>query len=235
MRGLLALTVVIYHHPLGGQYVSANVGHWCVGFFFIISGIVLSRSYDGHYWLFVIRRLFRLWPLFAFCTIMGAWLKGLPLQLGELLMLPNFLPCNGHVLIDPPAWSLFLEAWASFILPLFILVARRSVFALFITSSAIWYATPLGWFVAMFAYGTILGQFNLHLPSVKWKPLLWLGKISFPLYLSHWLVNDTVGLWWAIPLYLPVAYVLHKFVETPTLAFSRQLYAYPIATKPKVV
>ena len=43
----------------------------CVMAFFAMSGFVLARAYDGRPLAFVVRRVIRLWPLYAVCMVVG--------------------------------------------------------------------------------------------------------------------------------------------------------------------
>ena len=54
-------------------------------------------------------------------------------------------------------------------------------------------------------------------------PLLYLGRLSFSLYLSHRTVLQLAGGPLGMLLALPVAIVLHCFVETPSARLSRRI------------
>lgn len=75
------------------------------------------------------------------------------------------------------------------------------------------------------------------LNSIRWKPLLFIGKISFPLYLLHQnigyvIMNCTkaqLGNYPIIFIGLPIilliilAYLIHRFIELPSIKFLRSL------------
>src|ERR1700679_590520 len=68
LRGLLAVVVLAWHvcSPFGAAWmlVFANVA---VGLFFVLSGYVLTRGWDGRIGVFLVRRFLRLWPVYALC------------------------------------------------------------------------------------------------------------------------------------------------------------------------
>lgn len=130
MRGMAAITVFLSHTTLMGFFADKRVDDWwfavlsrtgsaALGFFFILSGFVLTWSAPDHepkrrFWrrraarilpnnlvvcaavivlLIVIRGSAPLWPTLANVTLMQAWI-------------PNETIFNG---INPPSWSLSCE------------------------------------------------------------------------------------------------------------------------------
>ena len=69
LRGLLAVVVLAWHvaAPFGLAWLlpAANLA---VATFFVLSGYVLTRGWDGRYGVFLIRRFLRLWPVYAACA-----------------------------------------------------------------------------------------------------------------------------------------------------------------------
>lgn len=73
------------------------------------------------------------------------------------------------------------------------------------------------------------------------KPLVWLGEVSFSLYLTHYMVIDASALlvkmpaysqaWLTFVLCLPIAAMFHRYVEAPGMALGRVLSAR-LATAP---
>jgi peptidoglycan/LPS O-acetylase OafA/YrhL len=144
LRGAAAVVVVIYHALLlllGNDGVPVVPvlgalwnGHAAVIIFFVLSGLVLARPYwasEGDAWApFVIRRLCRIWPLFAVSILIvpvlllgveaagGSWRpEPGPAELaGELAMLDLAVPepLNGST------WTLVHEMRVSLIFPLLI-------------------------------------------------------------------------------------------------------------------
>ncbi|MNG84332.1 Acyltransferase family protein [compost metagenome] len=82
LRGLMALSVVIYHYTswsmstgssvdvIGSQFLLGKLGIYAVSVFYILSGISLAYIYDGkitstrHVAAFAVKRVFRIFPLF---------------------------------------------------------------------------------------------------------------------------------------------------------------------------
>lgn len=123
LRGLAALLVLAYHaRGLALPREILSHGYLAVDLFFVISGFVLARAYDGALadgagCAFMLKRLKRLYPMAALGLFLGAtlWLIGgkdpasvaLLLSLG-LLFVPftagrDVFPLNG------PQWSLMWE------------------------------------------------------------------------------------------------------------------------------
>lgn len=125
LRGIAALSVLVYH------VIPFASGEWrgdaylAVDFFFMLSGYVMARTYEGRMAeglspaAFFALRFRRLWP-----TMFAAGLLGLPwffvtygfdrslAALANLLLIPTLAmrwayPLNG------PAWSIFFELFAN--------------------------------------------------------------------------------------------------------------------------
>lgn len=131
MRGVAALAVMGFH--IGGIMGGKLFPHayLAVDFFFMLSGFVLGRAYEGQLrsslsgWRFLENRLIRLYPLFAFGMLLGAiratWMvvadsvfaynpPGAMIAFAmNALMLPALNSPNHLFPFDFPAWSLFFE------------------------------------------------------------------------------------------------------------------------------
>ena len=83
LRGVLALAVLSCH--LTGAPWPSWVAGRAVDGFFILSGYVLCRGYDGRYAAFLARRAVRLWPVYAACITATALLAGTWPTLPQLL------------------------------------------------------------------------------------------------------------------------------------------------------
>ena len=124
MRGVLALTVMVFHYGL--NTVTAHItrgrihdGAWglCVDFFFVLSGFVICRSFVrrpvslGGY---AIKRSLRLAPVFLMTTLLVLCLN--PHGWGVITILTNLLMVQslvGIISINGPSWSIPFE----FVLP----------------------------------------------------------------------------------------------------------------------
>ena len=167
LRLLLALLVVLGHFKLlsGTDYPAFpfNLADAAVDSFFVVSGYLIAGSYERTrgLWSFYVRRVFRLYPMYACIVIvqaciMLALLPGGPFSepvatlryLGANLLFANFLQYDiGGVLnglynpsINPSLWTLKIEIGFYFIVPLVYLATRRwgwgALVAIFVGSVA---------------------------------------------------------------------------------------------------
>jgi peptidoglycan/LPS O-acetylase OafA/YrhL len=124
VRGIAALTVFVCHCiEYEGLSLPVPLATYAVWIFFALSGLVLTRAWDGHCFAFLARRFVRLWPMYALClgaaTLLTASTPG---------PLPFFwYPLSANLTINPPAWSLVVEAWAMLAMPVFIWFGAGSV------------------------------------------------------------------------------------------------------------
>jgi peptidoglycan/LPS O-acetylase OafA/YrhL len=144
IRGVAALLVAVYHlngfnappqlrvEGLAGNLV--NHGYLAVDLFFVLSGYVMALSYghmlrkwDGRNYLrFLIRRIARVYPLFAAVTLGVVVLLVTGLSHEKVDNLPRELAWNLAMLqgwgfgtsLDAPAWSISTEWGAYLIFPL---------------------------------------------------------------------------------------------------------------------
>lgn len=207
LRGLAALGVVAFHYlnDLNGADPAVPlfaVGRFGVEVFFAISGyvIVASARRSPSRRAFVAARVRRLWPTFAVsATVTATWLAVFyrpschlsPVTyVLNLTMVPTWF---GAPPADPVYWTLAYEiafyAAVAALLPLvktrFILVALAGlVVAAFFP------------FCAFFVLGSALRRLfptrTVPLPYHLVPFALWLGRISYPLYLTHNVVGHTV-------------------------------------------
>ena len=247
LRGALAVVVVAFHAtlPFLASIVFQDVALAAVLVFFAMSGYVLARAYDGRVVTFLLRRIVRLWPLYAACVVVGHVLEHSPPRLLELFFVVGYFPQA-----DPPAWSLWFEMWAAPALPLAFYLVRRSLAA-----GGLLVAVLLGaelasqpdpsklWLSqACIAAGIVAARLGLSLPPCRQKVLLWLGKISFSLYLTHQLVlgeayrlGGAPGVLLAVPVVFAVAWASWWGIERPSIALSRRfgrLEAGPCLSEP---
>ncbi len=152
LRLLLALMVVLGHFKLlsGTAYPSFpfNLADAAVDSFFVVSGFLITLSFERSrsLWSFYVRRVFRLYPMYACIVlvqtvIMLALLPNGPLSelhstlryLAANLLLANFMQYDiGGVLaglrnpgINPSLWTLKIEIGFYLIVPFICLAVRR--------------------------------------------------------------------------------------------------------------
>jgi len=229
LRGLLALCVVLVHcQSFLGLKLHRYSGQAIVCVFFALSGFVLARSYDGRPVTFLAKRAVRLWPLFAICMLAGSFIYDAPVSAADLLWL-NLPALGAYPKADHAAWSLYYEVWATpFMLLAFPLAKRYRFLALTsVPCLFLLMAVDLRFFYApAFGLGVALAGFDIKLPETMPKSLLWLGKISYSLYLTHPLLLP-VGFYIGGPLTvigcLLLGWLAWLFIEKPTIDFSRAL------------
>lgn len=160
-RGLAALVVVVHHviyslpDGIRGQLSFLELpfamgGRFAVMLFFVLSGFVLSLPYFAGknlaYGPYLVRRLSRLYPPFAFAVLISAllcWLLGgpelpiasswlndawsEPLTAGIVMshLLMAGIGARQSISLDGPIWSLIIEMRVSLIFPLLVLYIRR--------------------------------------------------------------------------------------------------------------
>lgn len=190
-RGCLALIVLLWHLSSQTFIPFLAASQAAVFGFFVLSALVLTRAWDGHYPVFLMRRFVRLWPMYALCLGTGYILAQRRPEWTEFFWFPLINP-NDATLVDRPAWSLCIEAWEMLAMPLFVRFAGKPlpwIFAAVIAGCLLRGAfEALPFFAVFFVIGAWLSSFEFRwAPLEHWLPQ-WLGRISYPLYLSHWMV-----------------------------------------------
>ena len=248
-RGILA-SVVVAHHILlwEGTDILDPAAALAVFGFFVLSGYVLARGYDGNLPAFFARRLIRLWPVYAVCLTCGYLLYDGAPTWQELIWWPTprlkFLPK-----VDLAAWTLYIEAWATPLLPLMVWIAKLNRMAglvaaviLFVVSLFLMDGVfvPIIYF-AFFAFGVAGSRFEIAFPERVPRWALWLGKIGYSLFLSHWVVLAGLFMLFgsmaaipAIPAIVLVAFVVWRTVERPSIQLSRWAEAVFVRGEPKL-
>jgi peptidoglycan/LPS O-acetylase OafA/YrhL len=233
LRGLLAVVVLAWHvcSPFGFAWmlVCANVA---VGLFFVLSGYVLTRGWNHRFGVFLVRRFVRLWPVYGLCLGAGYLIAGVHPVWTEFFWYPLIGP-DDKPAIDPPIWSLFLEAWAMPFMPLVAWAGSSSLIraALCIVALALAsLAVPQIGFLGLFVAGAYLARNDLRNRILESAIPQWLGQVSYSLYLSHALtlglavrMFGPVGGVAAVPAAFAVAWLIWWGVERPSIWASRSL------------
>lgn len=206
LRGIAALCVLVYH---AGRFTDSNA-YLAVDFFFMLSGYVMARTYEGKLAsgmrpaAFVGARIGKLWPTMFFASLVALpWLYSYlepsqfwPVALANLLLIPTPI-ANRVYLLNQPAWSIFFELVANLVhaLVLWRLSTRQLTLLLVPT-------------VALLAWQA--SHYTLNLGA---SPVTFLGGI--PRVLTSYIIGIVLWRWWR---------------DKPTLAVSRHftLLAMPL-------
>ena len=242
LRGLLALVVMGHHlvRPLGFTFLLLPSDFAVCGFF-VLSGFVLTRAWDGRFGVFLARRFLRLWPVYALCLAVGYFIAAEPPVWTQFIWYP-VLTANAKPAIDPPIWSLCIEAWAMLFMPFFVWAGRGHPAKALAGAVAIYVA---GFFVVkfnfglMFVAGAFLSRYDFRNRALESAVPQWIGKISYSLYLTHWLVFKVaqaqfgdIGLLASVPVAFLVGWLVWRCVELPSLQLSRRVDAWATTMAP---
>ena len=234
LRGLMAAVVFLFHaSKMFGWTFLAQPANVAVFTFFVLSGYVLTRSWDGRFGLFLLRRFVRLWPVYALCLGAGYAIAGVAPVWSEFFWCP-VLDANAKPAIDPPIWTLGVEAWAMAFMPIIALCRRPAVAASSIIGVVA--ATSLSSFFGFglfFIAGAFVSGRDFRVRWLETAAPQWLGTISYSLYLTHYLVLEVgrqlgggLGTALAAVVALPVAWIVWRWVERPSIALSRRVGAW---------
>jgi peptidoglycan/LPS O-acetylase OafA/YrhL len=233
LRGLLA-TVVLASHTLTfcNSSLLVPVSSLCVCAFFVMSGYVLTNSYNNNYLAFLTKRFTRLWPVYAACLGLGYAVAGVAANWSQFFWYPILTP-ESLPAIDPPIWSLCIEAWAMLFMPLFVWIGRGPALVVFLGPLAI---TAAGAFETkllfglFFVFGSIASRYVFRCRLLEGRLLQGLGRISYTLYLVHYPLLSFAhrnfgekGVIFALPFVFAVAWLLCRYLDEPSVRLSRAL------------
>jgi peptidoglycan/LPS O-acetylase OafA/YrhL len=210
-------------------------GTSAVTMFFVLSGFVLSRPYFAsgekaaktlHFKTFYIRRITRIWIpwFFVFCISALAkrfffhlpttvppeseWLRGFwnnPLTVSNTLQQCVFALRDHTQQLIPQDWSLGVELIGSFLIPFFILLARRNSFSLFVIGGILVLSSHESARYLSFIFGVLLAKYYHDIEhkmrgiSFSWKvAALFFGLILYQFRLASHLVHISDRIIWPI-------------------------------------
>ena len=239
LRGVLAVVVLADHALTAlGSFALGLAANVSVAMFFCISGLVLTRAWNGGFAVFLLRRFVRLWPLFAISLASAGLLAWRLPALPEFLWIP--LPSYDADVLCPPMWSLFIEAWAALAMPAIAWSGRGGpartlgCMALCIGLVATWWPSHLGLraflsYLVCFVAGAGLSRASLRSQLLEMPGLQRLGQLSYSLYLTHWLVLQAftdafgrTGTLLGVPACFAVAQLAWRYVEQPSIELARR-------------
>jgi peptidoglycan/LPS O-acetylase OafA/YrhL len=243
LRGALALVVLAKHATeqaglhLHLLHVASQLA---VLLFFVLSGFVLARNWKGGVATFLLRRFVRLWPVYAVTLAIGYVITAQTPEVGSFFWLPVYL-LDSHPPVNLPAWSLRIEAWAMLGFPIFVWVANGSMRRMAMGFAAVAIAShiqALFAFAFFFLAGACLSRWSFRNGFLESVVPQWLGKVSYSLYLTHWLVLVAAhryfganGALAAVPLTFAIGWLVWRGIEVPSIRASRLVRFTPPWTR----
>jgi peptidoglycan/LPS O-acetylase OafA/YrhL len=232
LRGLLAVFVMTAHFANAYGYPALIMpAKSAVMIFFAISGYVLTRSWNGNYPSFLVKRFLRLWPAYAVVLFVGDDLAQANTPWTVFVWYP-YLGIHDVVAANPVAWSLFVEAWATLLMPLVILIGQRKT-TTFVAAIALLLIRDRYedlYFGLYFILGSYCARYKFKVEFLETRLFQYLGRISYSLYLTHAIVIGVVKFrapqlapYLTIPLCLIAAQLCWFAVEQPSLWASKTL------------
>ncbi len=188
-RGFAAICVMFYHISFlfADTFYLFPRGYLSVDFFFILSGYVVSKSYDGKiasglgFQSFFVRRIARLWPLLLLTTVLGffvqyirfrrdildlsAWDLAVSFAANSFMFPSPKSPTEFLFPFNPAAWSIFFEMFANVVYALlFVYLSTKALVIVVLASAAglVWTALTLN----TLDVGMTQGNFILGFPRV---------------------------------------------------------------------
>jgi peptidoglycan/LPS O-acetylase OafA/YrhL len=249
IRLVLALMVMAQHlanaHP---------IGYWAVWGFFALAGYTLTAAIQGPYQgrrrAFLLGRVWRLYPAYWVVWVLTVlWLQvasPLPgMGLGEV---PGSffldLPYSWSGATSPVGQAWFITFYLIFALAMALGLCRLSVVPYWLAASA-FAATlhpeyqSLAWASLPIAVGSALYWMpGFSIPREKEFWDVWAGRLSYPIFLSHFLIGNVLawsfGLvpsWplfgWSLVPTLAASWLLWRYVEIPVGRYRKSIAIRP--------
>lgn len=157
LRGVAAIMVLAFHVGALTGIQRVDRGYLAVDLFFVLSGFVIARSYDGRFVdgmdsrSFMLRRVVRLYPVYAAGIALGiARIFGMMREIGEPMtvrvaaaaalnaaMLPAPLGNPTLYPFNIPAWSLFFEVIVNLVYALWLVRLSSATLAMVAGTGAV--------------------------------------------------------------------------------------------------
>jgi peptidoglycan/LPS O-acetylase OafA/YrhL len=234
LRGVLAVIVLLHHVALCcGSTVFGRLAELAVWGFFVLSGYVLSRAYDGQYLIFLTRRVVRLWPVHAVCLAAGAVVQHRGFSPSVLVWYPGPHVYAGmpSLLCNPPAWSLCVEAQTMLLMPLIAWFRHGSLYRLLlipVIGALTWQGGGTLSYLVFFLIGAAASRIDVRFAAMESAFPQWLGRISYSLYLVQMptlfallVAFGRAGVVAGVPLVFAISAMLCNRVEQPSIEWSR--------------
>jgi peptidoglycan/LPS O-acetylase OafA/YrhL len=192
LRGIAALSVVLFHAIMAQTGSSQGNAYLAVDFFFLLSGYVMARTYEARLGCglspsgFLRVRLRRLWPtmalggLFGLAPLYGSAGETGPtgfaaIAMANLLLIPIF---TGRLAfpLNPPSWSIFSELFANLAhaivlrrLPARWLLAICAAMVPMLAAIGAGYGLDVGSHSSTFVFGFARVSFSYTLGIALWR------------------------------------------------------------------
>lgn len=216
LRGIAAFMVLLFHVEYAfGLTPHFQRAYLSVDFFFLLSGMVMARQYEGRFpdtAAFLRKRLARLWPVMAIGAALGTIvfapqmppLGAFMACLMGLLLVPWLGSDKGLFPLNPPAWSILFELLANAL------------------HAAVLHRLATGWLLAISALcGAILlaRAPNLDLGAVREYAVLGVPRVvmSYALGIALWRLRGRLP---RLPAWLGLALIPAVIVSLPRTALT---------------
>lgn len=212
LRGLMALSVMIYHYvswgngPIGSEYLIGKLGIYAVSMFYILSGLSLGLVYSGRIsssndvYSFFVKRIFRIFPLFWLVltvALLASIAGGHASDIDIFKVFLNYSLLFGFV--DPSAyftvgaWSIGNEMVFYAILPVVFLLSSRLAWVLPFTIVA---SIAAGIYFAFFRLDSvtpIAEQWSIYINPFN-QLFLFMGGVALGVYGKLLRVNSLTSI-----------------------------------------
>jgi peptidoglycan/LPS O-acetylase OafA/YrhL len=242
----LTVAVVSFFSPSGGQ-ITYSVKQVLVNLTMLQHFVKIS-DVDGAYWTLAVELVFYFWAaLLVYCTprriipyACFCWLLLSTLSLLGVLPFRNYL---NQVFILPHAGffvaglCFYLSRVDGFSVKLWLLLLCSFLVNALALQSGPDFAIPVGIYLVFYLVFYLLIRKQEWLTFLTARFFLFLGAVSYPLYLSHEVIGSYIIRWlkqwynreWfyvsaTLLIMMGVAYLIHCYIEKPAMRYIRQRF-----------